>query len=118
MEHMKRHVNSDNSSLSRARDQIAGSKWCKQRTQSNPLLPNDVGTIGAEELRHILSHFGELMDTNEVDEYIAEADIKCPDLKANGDKTGNINYVAFVGVMLDLTEDEIMAAGLAQAPRL
>lgn len=58
------------------------------------------------------------MDTNEVDEYIAEADIKCPDLKANGEKTGNINYLAFVGVVLDLTEDEVMAAGLAPAPRL
>ena len=58
------------------------------------------------------------MDLNEVEEYIAEADIKCPDLKANGEKTGLINYVAFVGVILDLTEDEIMAAGLAPAPRL
>lgn len=76
------------------------------------------GTISPEELRHILSHFGELMDTNEVDEYIAEADIKCPDLKANGEKTGNINYLAFVGVVLDLTEDEVMAAGLAVPPRL
>jgi hypothetical protein len=47
------------------------------------------------------------MDTAEVDEYIAEAD-----LKANGDKTGLINYCAYVGVMLDLTEDEVMAAGL------
>lgn len=54
----------------------------------------------------------------EVDEYIAEADVKCPDLKANGEKTGNINYLAFVGVILDLSEDEVMAAGLGTMPRL
>ena len=52
------------------------------------------------------------MDPAEIDEYIAEADVKCPDMKANGDKTGLINYCAYVGVMLDLTEDEVMAAGL------
>jgi Ca2+-binding EF-hand superfamily protein len=76
------------------------------------LPPASTGTISPEELKHILEHFGEPMDAAEVDEYIAEADVKCPDLKANGDKTGLINYCAFVGVMLDLTEDEVMAAGL------
>mmetsp|Transcript_14237 Transcript_14237/g.22136 ORF Transcript_14237/g.22136 Transcript_14237/m.22136 type:complete len:176 (-) Transcript_14237:47-574(-) len=65
------------------------------------------GTIAPEELRHILSHFGEVMDNTEIDEYIAEADLKAPDLRANGEKTGLINYLAFIGVMLDLTEDEI-----------
>jgi hypothetical protein len=70
------------------------------------------GTISPEELKHILEHFGEPMDPAEIDEYIAEADVKCPDMKANGDKTGLINYCAYVGVMLDLTEDEVMAAGL------
>ena len=78
----------------------------------------NAGTIGPDELRHILSHFGELMDVAEVDEYIAEADIKCPDLKANGEKTGNINYLAFIGVILDLSEDEVMAAGLGTMPRI
>lgn len=44
--------------------------------------------------------------------------MKCPDLKANGEKTGLINYMAFIGVILDLTEDEVMNAGLGMAPRL
>jgi hypothetical protein len=49
---------------------------------------------------------------------VAEADIKCPDLKANGEKTGLINYMAFVGVILDMSEEEVMAAGLGTMPRL
>jgi hypothetical protein len=65
-----------------------------------------------------LSHFGELMDEAEIDEYIAEADVKCPDMKANGEKTGKVNYLAFVGVILDLTEDEVMEAGLGTMPRI
>lgn len=39
------------------------------------------GTISPEELRHILSHFGEVMDTAEIDEYLAEADNKCAEMK-------------------------------------
>jgi hypothetical protein len=56
------------------------------------------------------------MDAGEVDEYIAEADVKCPDLKANGEKTGRINYLAFIAVILDLTDEEVMAAGLGTTP--
>ena len=70
------------------------------------------GTIKPEELRHILCTFGEAMDASEVDEHLAEAESKCPDLKANGDKTGKVNYVAYIGVMLDLSDEEVMAAGL------
>ena len=33
-------------------------------------------------------------------------------LRANGEKTGMINYLAFIGVMLDLSEEEIASAGL------
>ena len=71
------------------------------------------GILSPEALRHILSHFGETMTEADIDEYLAEADVKCPDLKANGEKTGNINYLAFAGVILDLSEDEVMAAGLS-----
>ena len=87
-------------------------------TQQLTAALQDAGTIGPEELRHILSHFGELMEEGEIDEYIAEADVKCPDMKANGEKTGKVNYLAFVGVMLDLSEEEVMEAGLGTMPRL
>mmetsp|Transcript_10624 Transcript_10624/g.21260 ORF Transcript_10624/g.21260 Transcript_10624/m.21260 type:complete len:174 (-) Transcript_10624:46-567(-) len=66
------------------------------------------GTISPEELRHILSHFGEAMDSTEIDEYLMEADLKAGDIR-NNERTGLINYVAFVGVMLDLSEEQIMA---------
>lgn len=74
------------------------------------------GTISPEELRHILSHFGEVMDTAEIDEYLAEADNKCAEMKGET-KTGQINYVAFVGVMLDLSEDEILAMQMSNSQR-
>ena len=47
------------------------------------------------------------MDLVEVDEFIAEADAKCPDLKPNGDKSGLINYVNFARIILDLPEENI-----------
>ena len=34
------------------------------------------GTLHPWELKHILSHFGEIMEEGEIDEYIAEADTK------------------------------------------
>ena len=71
------------------------------------------GTIAPEELRHILSTFGEVMDAAEIDEYLAEADAKCPDLRANGEKTGLINYFAFVGEILDIPQSETIASAAA-----
>lgn len=65
------------------------------------------GTIHPWELKHILSHFGEIMDEAEIDEYLAEADNKAPEMKPTGEKTGKINYVAFAGVMLDLSEEQV-----------
>ena len=38
---------------------------------------------------------------------------QAPHLKATGEKTGLINYVAFAGVILDLPEDQVMAMGMA-----
>uniref|UniRef100_A0A7S4KF32 EF-hand domain-containing protein n=4 Tax=Guillardia theta TaxID=55529 RepID=A0A7S4KF32_GUITH len=70
------------------------------------------GLISGEELRHVLTRFGEPMDESEANDYIAEAEAKCPDVRANGEKTGMINYLAFIGVMLDLSEEEIASAGL------
>jgi Ca2+-binding EF-hand superfamily protein len=66
------------------------------------------GTIAPEELRHILSTFGEVMDQAEIEEFLVEADLKCPDYRANGEKTGLINYFAFVGLILDIPELEII----------
>jgi hypothetical protein len=66
------------------------------------------GTIAPEELRHILSTFGEVMDQAEIEEFLAEADVKCPDFRANGEKTGLINYFAFVGLILDIPELETL----------
>ena len=40
-------------------------------------------------------------------QYLAEAESKAPQLKATGEKTGLINYVAFAGVMLDLSEEQV-----------
>ena len=73
------------------------------------------GTIAPEELRHILSTFGEPMDSAEIDEYLAEADLKCPDLRANGEKTGLINYFAFVGEILDIPQSESIPVAAATA---
>ncbi|KAJ1480780.1 hypothetical protein T484DRAFT_1955710 [Baffinella frigidus] len=70
------------------------------------------GTIHPWELKHILSHFGEIMDEAEIDEYLAEADNKAPEMKPTGEKTGKINYVAFAGVMLDLSEEQVMAMAM------
>jgi len=67
------------------------------------------GTLSPDELRHILSNLGEVMELPEVDEYIVEADLKAPHLKPDGSKTGMINYVAFIAVMLDLSEEEMNA---------
>eukprot|EP00281_Chroomonas_sp_CCMP1168_P019995 CAMPEP_0206233132 /NCGR_PEP_ID=MMETSP0047_2-20121206/11810_1 /ASSEMBLY_ACC=CAM_ASM_000192 /TAXON_ID=195065 /ORGANISM="Chroomonas mesostigmatica_cf, Strain CCMP1168" /LENGTH=167 /DNA_ID=CAMNT_0053656963 /DNA_START=152 /DNA_END=651 /DNA_ORIENTATION=+ len=69
------------------------------------------GTLTPDEFRHILSHFGEIMEVAEIDEYIQEADLKSPHLRADGSKTGLVNYMGFIGVMLDLSEEEIMNMG-------
>ena len=42
-----------------------------------------------------------------MDEYLVEADLKAPHLKPDGSKTGLVNYVAYIGVVLDLSEDEV-----------
>ncbi|GCA64273.1 hypothetical protein KIPB_013786 [Kipferlia bialata] len=49
------------------------------------------GFISAAELRHVMTHIGERLDEDEVDEMIREADI---------DRDGSINYVEFVKLML------------------
>ena len=71
-----------------------------------------------DEFRHILTTFGEKMEPAEVDEYIAEADTKCPDLKPNGDKSGLINYIAFVRIILDLPEEIVPPATVRVLPTL
>ncbi|EKX54728.1 hypothetical protein GUITHDRAFT_131761 [Guillardia theta CCMP2712] len=76
------------------------------------VVGEECGLISGEELRHVLTRFGEPMDESEANDYIAEAEAKCPDVRANGEKTGMINYLAFIGVMLDLSEEEIASAGL------
>ena len=73
------------------------------------------GTIAPEELRHILSTFGEVMDQAEIEEFLAEADLKCPDYRANGEKTGLINYFAFVGLILDIPELETIPQTVSQS---
>jgi hypothetical protein len=50
------------------------------------------------------------MEQAEIEEYLTEADLKCPDYRANGEKTGLINYFSFVGVILDLPELETIPA--------
>uniref|UniRef100_A0A7S0VN04 EF-hand domain-containing protein n=1 Tax=Hemiselmis tepida TaxID=464990 RepID=A0A7S0VN04_9CRYP len=64
------------------------------------------GTLSPDEMRHILTHFGECMEAAEVEDYLVEADLKAPHLKPDGSKTGMINYVAFIAVMLDLSDEE------------
>lgn len=44
------------------------------------------GTITPDEFRHICTHFGEVMELAEVDEYIVEADLKAPHLKPDGQR--------------------------------
>ena len=39
------------------------------------------GTIHPAELRHILKYFGETMEDAEIEEYLAEADSKCAEMK-------------------------------------
>ncbi len=74
--------------------------------QPHAIRAAPAGTIAPEELRHILSTFGEPMEQVEIDEYLLEADQKCPDLRANGEKTGLINYFAFIAEILDIPHSE------------
>uniref|UniRef100_A0A7S4KEP3 Uncharacterized protein n=1 Tax=Guillardia theta TaxID=55529 RepID=A0A7S4KEP3_GUITH len=90
------------------RIEVEGGWWWER----NAVRSYASGLISGEELRHVLTRFGEPMDESEANDYIAEAEAKCPDVRANGEKTGMINYLAFIGVMLDLSEEEIASAGL------
>lgn len=51
---------------------------------------NGDGTVNAAELRHVLTHIGEKLDEEEVDDLLREADI---------DGEGLIKYADFVKVL-------------------
>lgn len=41
------------------------------------------GTLSPDEFRHILTHFGEIMEPSEVEEFVTEADLKSPHLRSD-----------------------------------
>ena len=49
--------------------------------EKNALRSCALGLISGEELRHVLTRFGEPMDESEANDYIAEAEAKCPDVR-------------------------------------